>query len=437
MYATRLILQAVYVIVKIAPLPLSKLRLAQAHLMADGCIADRQKLYKTSPNMMDRDAFPAADALESRPFQPHTQKDHSFHALFDQSSQLIWLLSPDGMLLDANQTALDFGNTDYEHIVGRPLAAVMGWTFPNQGQERLQAAIASAADGETIRYEANIQGAESEAVLDLTVRPTGRATQPPRLVVEGVDVSDRKRLESHLHRCQRLESVDELIAGVVHSLDDLLSPVLGVSSLLRLDFPVADSHQHKLVSVLSANTQRAIALAKQTLQFVREDTEKHQAIEVDHLLMSVKQLIYLTLPPSVSMFVEVPAGIWPIAGRESQLQQVLMNLCLNARDAMPNGGHLELLVENIEIDSTHHGVDLEDSPQDYVVIRVSDTGSGISPQVLDRIFEPFFTTKSASRSTGLGLSTAQDIVESHGGFIDVLSTPNLGSQFLVFLPALI
>ena len=103
--------------------------------MADGCIADRQKLYKTSPNMMDRDAFPAADALESRPFQPHTQKDHSFHALFDQSSQLIWLLSPDGMLLDANQTALDFGNTDYEHIVGRPLTAVMSWTFPNQWQD--------------------------------------------------------------------------------------------------------------------------------------------------------------------------------------------------------------------------------------------------------------------------------------------------------------
>ena len=256
------------------------------------------------------------------------------------------------------------------------------------------------------------------------------------LVVEGVDVSDHKRLESHLHRCQRIESVAELIAGADHNLNDLLSPVLGISSLLRIDFPVAGSHPHKLVNILSANTQRAIELSKQILHFVR-DTKKHQALEVDHLLLSVKQLVYLTLPPSVSMFVEVPAGIWPIAGNESQLQQVLMNLCLNARDAMPNGGHLELLVENVEIDSNHYWVDLEDSPKDYVVIRVSDTGSGISPQVLNRIFEPFFTTKSASRSTGLGLSTAQDIVKTHGGFIDVLSTPNLGSQFLVFLPALI
>ena len=382
---------------------------------------------------MDRDSFQVADAPESKPFQPHTQKDHSFHALFDQSSQLMWLLSPNGMLLDANQTALDFGNTDYEHIVGRPLTAVMGWAFLNQGQEWLEAAITAATEGETIRYEANIKGAESEAIFDLTVRPTG---QPPMLVVEGVDVSDRKRLESHLRHCQRLESVDELIAGVVHSLNDLLSPILGVSSLLRIDFPVADSHQHKLVNVLSANTQRAIALTKQVLHFVKGDTERHHAIEVDHLLLSVKQLIYPALPPSVSMLAEVPAGIWSIAGNESQLQQVLINLCLNARDAMPNGGHLELLVENVEIDKTDRLVDLEDSPKDYVVIRVSDTGSGISPQVLDRIFEPFFTTKSASRSSGLGLSTAQDIVESHGGFIDVLSTANLGSQFLVFLPAL-
>lgn len=386
--------------------------------------------------MLDRDFLQAEDTLTCRPSRQNAQEDHSvFHTLFDQSPQLMWLVSPEGALLDANQTALDFGNADYEHIVGRPLAAVMSWTFPRQGQGRLRAAIASAADGETVHYEADIQGANREAVFDLTVRPTGQATQPPMLVVEGVNVSDRKRLESHLHRCQRLESVGELTAGIVHDLNNLLCPILGVSSLLRPEFPVADSRQHKLVKILSANTHQAITLVKQILHFVKGDTERHHVLEVDHLLLSVKQLVQLALPVSVSMIADVPADIWQTVGNENQLHQVLMNLCLNARDAMPNGGTLALSVKNVEVDGIDRSIELEDSPKDYVVIQVSDTGSGIPPNVLDRIFEPFFTTKAAGRGTGLGLPTALDIVKSHGGFIDVFSTATVGSQFSVFLPA--
>lgn len=387
--------------------------------------------------MLDGDLLQAADTLICSPFKRNIREDYSaFHTLFDQSSQLMWLLSPDGALLDANQTALDFGNADYEHIVGRPLAAVMGWTFPDRGQGRLRAAIASAADGETIHYEADIHGATREAVFDLTVRPIEQATRS-MLVVEGVDVSDRKRLESHLHRCQRLESLGELTIGVVHDLTNILTPILGSSHLLPMEFPEASSKQHQLFKILTVNTNRAVNLVKQILQFVKGDTEKHHALEIDHLLLSVKQLIQLALPASVSMQTCVPADIWQIVGNENQLHQVLMNLCLNARDAMPTGGNLEMAVENVEVDGVDRSLELEDSPTDYVVIRVTDTGSGISPKVLDRIFEPFFTTKAVGRGTGLGLPTAMDIVKSHGGFIDVFSTATMGTQFSVFLPAVI
>lgn len=351
---------------------------------------------------------------------------------------MAWLLSSDGVLLEANQTALDYGDVEYAQIVGRPLAAVVGWTLTHRGEERLRAAITTAADGEAVHYETDIRGANArEETFDLTVRPIEQETQQPMLIVEGVNVGDRKRLASHLRRCQRLESVGELTLGIVHDLNNLLTPISAIASLLRREFPEANSHQRKLFKVLTVNTNRATALVKQILHFVKGDTESHRVLEVDHLMLSVKQLIQMALPVSISMQTHIATGIWSITGNENQLHQVLMNLCLNARDAMPNGGNLELSVQNVEVENIERAVELEDSPSDYVVIRVSDTGSGISPKVLDRIFEPFFTTKPADRGTGLGLPTALEIVESHGGFIDVLSTEKLGTQFLVFLPAVV
>ncbi len=388
--------------------------------------------------MLNKDLLQATSTLENSFLKQDTQGiNRAFHTLLDQSAQMTWLLNSDGVLLDANQTALNFGNVTYDQIVGRPMAAVMGWTFPDRGQGRLQAAIISAADGETVRYEADIQGATDEAVFDLTVRPIEQAEQELMLVVEGVNVSDRKRLETHIHRCQRLESLGELSVGIVHDMTNLLTPISGISQLFRIEFPEADSHQRELFEILAVNTKRATNLIEQILHFAKGDTENHRVLEIDHLVLSVRQLVKLALPASVSIQTHIPDGLWQIAGNESQLHQVLMNLCLNARDAMPSGGSLELSVENIEVKNIERGIELEDSISDYVLIRVSDTGSGIPPKVLDRIFEPFFTTKPAGQGTGLGLPTAKDIVKSQGGFIDVFSTKELGTQFLVFLPAVI
>ncbi len=388
--------------------------------------------------MLDRDLLQATSDLENNLLEQDTQEtNRAFHLLLGQSAQITWLLNPAGVILEANQTALGFGKVNYEQVVGRPLAAAMGWTFSERGQGRLRAAIRSAAEGETVCYEADIQGAESESVFDLTVRLIEQAKQPPMLMVEGVDVSDRKRLETYLHRCQHLENIGELTAGIAYDLDDLLSPALAVSSLLQLEFPEAANYQRRLVRIFATRTNRAISLAKQILRFAKGDTEKYQLLQVDRLLLSVNQLVRLALPASVMMDTHIPVGDWQILGNENQLHQLLMNLCLNARDAMPDGGHLELSIEHVEVvKRAADAVKLEDSPTSYIVIRVSDTGYGIPPEVFDRLFEPFFTTKAANQGSGLGLPTAMTIVESHGGFIDVISSAETGSQFLVFLPAI-
>ncbi len=397
-----------------------------------------QKLDKTGTSILSRNFLQAAVIVESGSFRQAQSIRSAFHTLFDHSSQMTWLLSADGLLLEANQAVLNYGDVEHEQIVGRPLADVIGWTLAYCGQGRLHAAIATAAGGEAVHYETTIRGANArEETFALTVRPIEQEAQPPMLMVEGVNVSDLKRLESHLSRCQRLESVGELTLGIVHDLTNLLTPIAAVADLLQIEFPEADSRQRKLLQILTANTSRAIALVKQLFHFAKGDTKRHRILEVDHLLLSVKQLIRMALPGSISMQTHVSADIWPIMGNENQLHQVLMNLCLNARDAMPNGGDLELSIENVEVDNIERGVELEDSPSEYVVIRVSDTGSGISPTVLNRIFEPFFTTKPAGRGSGLGLPTALAIVESHGGFIDVFSAGKLGTQCLVFLPAVV
>lgn len=388
--------------------------------------------------MLNGSFLRAAEIVKSDAFRQTYANRSAFHTLFDRSAQMMWLLRSDGMLLDANQTALDYGDTDQEQIVGRSLAAVAGWTFSHRGQRQLRAAITTAAGGKAVHYEADIRGANArEESFALTVRLIEQKTQMSMFVVEGINVSDRKRIASHLQRSQRLESIGELTLGIVHALTNLLSPVSAVADLLQIEFPKTAGRQGKLLKILTANTNRAIALIKQIHCYVEGDTQGHRVLEMDHLLLSAKQLIRTALPESISIQTHLSAGIWPIVGNENQLHQVLMNLCLNARDAMPNGGNLELSVENIEVDSAERGLELEDSPSEYVVIRISDTGSGISSSALNRIFEPFFTTKPTGRGSGLGLPTALDIVEGHGGFIDVFSTESLGTQFLVFLPAIL
>ncbi|MEH2076998.1 MAG: response regulator [Nostoc sp.] len=259
--------------------------------------------------------------------------------------------------------------------------------------------------------------------------------KPKAILTVDTDITEKKHLEAQLFRAQRLESIGTLASGIAHDLNNILTPILAGAQLLPLKFPNADERTRHLLEILEVNARRGADLVKQVLSFARGVEGKRITLQIRHLIVEVGKILKETFPKSIQISTDVLQDLWMVSGDSTQLHQVLMNLCVNARDAMPNGGSLSLYAENVLIDENYARINLEAKEGPYIVMTVSDTGVGIAKEILDRIFEPFFTTKDVGKGTGLGLSTVLGIVKSHGGFVNVYSEPGTGTSFQVYLPA--
>jgi two-component system, cell cycle sensor histidine kinase and response regulator CckA len=247
------------------------------------------------------------------------------------------------------------------------------------------------------------------------------------------DISERKRLEEQLLRAQRLESLGMLAAGIAHDLNNALAPMLMAGGLLRSR--LHDPSDLRLVTLLEQSAERGAAMVKQIVSFAGGRDRQRVLLQVKHVVRDVLQLLQDTFPKSIRIEHDLPNSIWAVRGDPTQLHQVLLNLSINARDAMPEGGTLSLSVRNEVVTAataqTHPGA----TPGRFVLIELRDSGSGIPAELIEQIWQPFFTTKSAGRGTGLGLSTVRGIVANHGGFLTVESASGRGATFRVYLPA--
>lgn len=259
--------------------------------------------------------------------------------------------------------------------------------------------------------------------------------QPKSVLTVNTDITEKKQLESQFLRTQRLESLGTLAGGIAHDLNNILTPILSTAQLLQLKFPNADEQSRHLLKIVETNTKRGAALVKQVLQFARGVEGKRAIVQVKHLIHEVEQIADKTFPKSIELLTDLEPELWLVSGDATHLHQVLMNLVVNARDAMPNGGTLTISAANLFVDEYYARMNLDASVGSYIRLTVKDTGTGMSAEIVDRIFEPFFTTKEIGKGTGLGLSTVRGIVKSHSGFIDVFSKVNEGTEFKVFLPA--
>jgi CheY-like chemotaxis protein len=205
-------------------------------------------------------------------------------------------------------------------------------------------------------------------------------------------------------------------------------------SLELLQEKITDNGSQKLLNALERSTQRGASLVKQIQSFAKGLEGERVDLQVSHLISEITQIAKETFPRSIEIRTDISKDLWTISGDATQLHQVLMNLCVNARDAMPDGGILRISTENIFIDENYARMNIDAKVDQYIVITVSDTGTGIPPEIMDRIFDPFFTTKQHGKGTGLGLSTALGIVKSHGGFMNVYSEVGKGTVFKVYLP---
>jgi two-component system cell cycle sensor histidine kinase/response regulator CckA len=255
---------------------------------------------------------------------------------------------------------------------------------------------------------------------------------PQAIFVINTDMTEKKKLEAQYLHAQRLESIGTLASGIAHDLNNLLSPILMAIQLLQMRLAGEDSQ--RLLSVLQENTERGAEMIKQVLSFARGVQGERIVLQLKHLIREMSKTLKSTFPKSIEMNISLAEDLRPVSGDATQLHQVLMNLCVNARDAMPYGGRLTIEAGEIHIDQTFASMYIEAKPGPHVVITVSDTGTGIPPEIIDKIFEPFFTTKERGKGTGLGLSTVIGIVKNHGGFVNVYSEVGKGTRFKVYLP---
>ncbi|MGH7973739.1 MAG: ATP-binding protein, partial [Limisphaerales bacterium] len=222
--------------------------------------------------------------------------------------------------------------------------------------------------------------------------------------------------------------------GIAHDLNNALVPVLIGSEMLQ-QTASGNAEQQQLLSMITASGQRCTAMVKQILTFAKGNRSQCGAVPVRHLVLEMAKIAKDTFPKNINVDCSVPSDLWTVVGEATELHQILMNLCVNARDAMPDGGTLSLKAVNVSLSREQIPSDCNPTQSQFVFLAVADTGTGIPPEIQQRIFEPFFTTKEADKGTGLGLSTVSNLVKRHNGFIQLESQVGKGTQFNIYLTA--
>ena len=359
------------------------------------------------------------------------QKISEQAALLDVATDAIFVQDLNSQILFWNKSAERLYGFTEEQALNRQAQELWQEKSPSLLQQAFKSLVRNGA------WEGELQQ-KTKLGKDITVESRWTLVhqfdkKAQAILVVNTDITERKQLESQFLRAQRLESIGTLASGIAHDLNNVLAPILMTAQLLESQ--LKDERSQRLLPILISNAKRGANLVKQVLSFTRGVEGNRTLFQVKHLVLEIKQIIKETFPKNIELNVKVPQNLWTISGDATQLHQVLMNLCVNARDAMPNGGTLSILTENMVVDESYAKMHIDAKTGSYIVITVSDTGVGIPEGILDRIYEPFFTTKEIGKGTGLGLSTVLGIIKSHGGFINVYSELGKGSQFKVYLPA--
>jgi len=258
--------------------------------------------------------------------------------------------------------------------------------------------------------------------------------QPLSSIGVAVDVTSRKTLETQLRQAQKMEAIGQLAGGVAHDFNNLLTAILGYAKLLSESLP-PDDFRLRDVDEIHQAAERAAGLTRQLLAFSRQQVLQPTAVDLNSLVTETSHMLRRLIGEHIELVTQLSPDLAPVMADKTQLEQVIMNLAVNARDAMPAGGQMSISTANVELDQTYaaqHAVAIRPGP--FVMLAVSDTGVGMNEQTRQRLFEPFFTTKERGKGTGLGLATVYGIVKQSGGYIWVYSEPGRGASFKVYLP---
>jgi PAS domain S-box-containing protein len=359
------------------------------------------------------------------------QSELRFRSAMQHSPTGMALVAPDGHCLEVNESLCRILGYPREELLTTPWQAL---THPDdlapdlENVRRLLAGEIQAYSMEKRYYQKN--GREIWALLNVSLMRTPDDA-PEYFITQILDLTERKQQEKLARRSQRMEAIGALAGGMAHDLNNALAPIMMSMELLRSQHPA----ESQVLEIIQACAQRGADMVRQLLTFAKGAEGARVSVNPKHLLKELQQIMQGTFPKNIQVAVTRDPKLPPVLGDPTQLHQILLNLCVNARDAMPHGGTLTLEAKPQKVDTAYASSIPDGRPGNYVILRVRDTGTGIPPEILDRIFDPFFTTKGPDKGTGLGLSTVMGIVKGHGGFVQAYSKPGQGSTFTVYLPA--
>ncbi|MDZ7966793.1 MAG: response regulator [Nostoc sp. DedSLP03] len=349
-------------------------------------------------------------------------------------------ITTDAIIVQNLINQIQFWNQGAEHLYGWMAEEVVDknanqlfyqkqsfWQLKN-----IQETLAESGAWEGELYQVTKQGKEIIVASRWTLVNDDRGQAKSILIVNS-DITEKKQLEAQFLRAQRMESLGTLASGIAHDLNNALTPIMMTVQLLEAKLP--DETSQKWLTIMETNIKRAADLVKQVLWFSRGSVGNFKTLQIRNSILEIENIVKQTFSRAIEIHIDVPGqNLWDVFGDATQIHQVLMNLCINARDAMPHGGILKISAKNFWVDSHYARMNIDAKAGSYVMITVRDTGIGIKKEIIDRIFEPFFTTKEVGKGTGLGLSTVLGIIKSHSGFVNVVSEVGKGTEFQVCLP---
>lgn len=357
-----------------------------------------------------------------------------------EQAQLLDITTDAILVKDLEETIL-YCNSSAEHIYGWKKEELIGKTanelLYDEISPELESALSEVIEAGSWQGELHkiTKTGKNIIVASRWTLVRDEAGNPESVLTVDTDITETKQLENQFLRTQRLESLGTLASGIAHDLNNVLTPILAIAQLLPLKFNNQEQEFTEMLSMLEDSAKRGADLVKQILTFARGNEGKRTVLQIKHLLKEIEQFANRTFTKSIAINRYIPQDLLTVSADPTQMHQVFMNLVVNARDAMPNGGTITISAQNLYVDESYAKMNIEAKVGNYVVVTITDTGIGISPEAIERVFDPFFTTKEVGKGTGLGLSTAIGIIKNHGGFIEVTSELGKGSQFKVYLPS--
>ncbi len=359
------------------------------------------------------------------------QSEEKFSKVFENAPVMITLSDLEtGVYLDINQAFCKVSGFTREEAIGRT-SVQLGWLTP---EARASLVNAVREHGRVQNLEVTLHAKDGRQLDCLYGGETVSIGGLQGLLSIGVDITERKRLAEQLRQAQKMEAIGQLAGGVAHDFNNILAATMMNLSLLERR-PGFDHEVKEMLNELQTETKRAANLTRQLLMFSRRSVLEIRTLDLNDIVSNLLKMLGRLIGEHIKLVFEAGSCLPPVAVDAGMMEQVLMNLAVNARDAMPKGGRLTITTEAVTIDTAESTIQVDRRPGRFVTLSVSDTGCGMDETTLKRIFEPFFTTKEAGKGTGLGLATVYGITAQHKGWIEVTSQLGLGTVFRVYLPA--